>query len=643
MANFQQFSGDLTAAFNVGNASQALIAQQKATSSEMIAQVERFNNTRMEMDAARAKVGGILSSYPTDDSGKPDISAPKYVHDAYNAVNKEGGLQQMSASQLNAVMTGYQTGMQVTQQRLQEMQTQRAIRQEEEQMRIDDAWRRTQEERNKVATEETKTTSVKTGTKEVASYDLSNAQGWGSLVSDTVQSVAKDGVLKSLLKVKSTDANVGEIVKKAGQYLGEKIQVAEAEAQDKEFAQRKAQADTSAAMQASSAKRNELSRQLVELQAEKNRIKQEYGKPIQVVYGVSGPGGIPVSQNVPLTAEQIQQQNNRLTAIDIETKRIQEEFSIDEKSMAPVYERRAGKVPQLNATLRVTQDTYETEQKTVQRSQELMLTDEYNIVTNHLKATGSLPSSWNRSAFMQMKGYPNIQQVEIPGVGQYVSINGKGELIKSKDLQGDIGDQLKIRDATILAQQRSLNGTELAGGTGYRFTGEIRSSDIKDVNKVRMELGTSSNALANVDTLLRVAEDASLIDKLVPGEITGLAGSISNAIQAASRTEIGGSGAWSEQDQIRIDKIVRDPTSLKNMAFRQETIASIKAYRQRLLDGMNRSGSVYGFRMSGTPADARNAEARISRLRIAYQTAIASGKSQQEALLIARDSVGMSQ
>jgi hypothetical protein len=655
MANFQQFQGDLTAAFNVANTSQALIAQQKATSAEMLAQVERFNQTRMMMDEARAKVGSIMSAYQTDDKGKPDPSAPKYVHDAYNAVNKEGGLQQMSASQLNAVLTGYQTGVQASQQRLQDMQVQRAIRQEEEQTRIEDAWRKTQEEREKISKEETVTEKkTKVSTKAI---DLNSTTGLIDLLATSSKPEAPGkGVKKSPDKVIDQNAAWG------GKTLVQVVQDAAKKAEEQEARKREevaARAVEEARIAELPARRARIVSEIESADASLNSAKQAFENPNTFntstgTYGAGMPGAYSVKiegkrKTEAQTKEEyaqiertIREANKRKTDALNALDAIDNEIATGPRplnSIPPIGVRKSGS----NArNVYVTEATYEDVQTKQLKSQEALLNDEYNIITNQLKATGSLPSSWSRSTFMQMKGFPNIQQVEIPGVGMYVSVNGKGEVIKNKDLVGDLGDQTKVRDAVILAQQRSLNGTELAAGSGYRFTGEIRSNDIKDVNKVRMEVATTSTALTNVDTLLRIAEDSSLLDKMVPGEITGIASSISNAIQAASRTEIGGSGAWSEQDQVRIDKIVRDPTSIRNAAFRQETIASIKAYKQRLLDSVNRSGSVYGFRLSGTPSDARNAEAKISRARIAYQTALSSGKSEQEARQVARDAYGMS-
>lgn len=725
MANFQQFQGDLTGAFNVANQWQATIAQQKATSAEMLAQVERFNQTRMEMDAARAKVGGILSAYGTDEKGKPDASAPKYVHDAYNAINKEGGLQQMSASQLNAVLTGYQTGVAASQQRLQDMQVQKAIRAEEDQAKIDEAFRKTQEERDKIAKDEEVVSKKEVST--TKSYDITTPEGIRNFTIDysKAKEDARQGI--GVLKKEDWQRKQPRVMGEAGWFAkspAELISDAMAAASKQEEQKRKTEvekAKTLAAAKVAESKLAELNARRVQQERTLSDLKSQgiatrgydgiaegqtlaFGDKVvkpsrrldvakaELEYKdakdkyesaqsewIRGGGGFgPKPENVnrlyvdymaaakrydiakghefsyqrarDLTPEEIQQfETERSSAIADAEKQLTVTTSEIEKLQSV----KSGPLPQSirkpdkklsdvkKAELDVTE--YVEQRDRILKSQESMLTDEFNIITNHLKATGSMPSNWNRSTFMQMKGYPVIQQTEIPGVGMYVSVNGKGEIIKNKDLQGDIGDQLKIRDATLLAQQRSLNGTELAAGSGYRFTGEIRSNDIKDVNKVRMEIGTTSTALSNVDTLLRIAEDASLLDKLVPGEITGVASSISNAIQAASRTEIGGSGAWSEQDQMRIDKIVRDPTAIKNIAFRQETIASIKAYKQRLTDSLNRSGAVYGFRMSGTPNDARMAEARISRLRIAYQTALASGKNQQEALLVARQALEMNQ
>ena len=638
MSMFQKFQGGLAESFNVQGALGGVLKQQQMTQAAMLDVAAKFDETNKQMANLRAGVEGILGNYPTDENGKPDSSAPKYVHDAYNAVKKEGGVAGMSASQMGAVLTGYQTGVAAEQQRYNSMVVQRNIRTMQEQDQLDEAYRKTQEEREKIAKEEEKDVTTKSTQKKV--YDLSSVTGIADLASDAIRGAAKSGGLMGgivkgaqALSKKSNRKNIEDAVGTIKDIAGK---IVEGQQQD-DFQKRKREADTRAIYETWQKRNAELSNEAVSLIGERARLRDEYGKDIFVpginAYGIRIGDGTSAKPSPAVIAAQ----SSRLNEIDARLKRIKAEQDAGANIVAPAAQARGltgfkGKKEPINLT--VESDVYETEKIKIQRTQEAMLNDEYSIMTNYLRNNGGLPSNWSKGSFMQLKGYPSIQTIPIEGVGTYVSINGKGEIIK--DTPMSIGDRTNIRDAAILAQQRTLNGIDLGGNSGYIFTGEIGSNNIKDVNTVREELGKSSMALKNVDVLIKIAEDASLLDKLLPGEITGMAGGISNTIAAANRTEIGGSGAWSEADEARLQKIVRDPTSLRNMAFRQETLASLRTYKQRLTDGIQTKGQTYGFKLSGTPQDKRRAEAAIQRARISYQTAMMQGKTKEEASEIAK-------
>jgi len=679
MAIFGKYTGGIPEAFDVRGNWAGIHAQQKANQEEMIGLAKKFQDTQIMMDELRGKVGGILGAYELGEDGKPDPSAPKYVHDAFNAVKKEGGLAGMSASQMNAVISGYSTGLEADKAKAAAKQNlynskviDRNLRAMEEEDKLNEAYRKTQEEREKVSKEEEKEKKVPTKTQK--SYDLTQpgeiARFAIDLADERRSASEGAGVIKpDAFREKQPKAKGGT----AGWFNKKPSEIiAEAQAAAATADERARQAEVEAASK--EADRRDASAALSELYA-KRRGLEAASKQSPVVTNVVTPvpspsagmpgGGSRFSgmfragpfETTNLSGEQIRRfdeakQAARLKSIkeleDVNSRIAQLEAAgvtgnpvkdAGEKpiqrtvSAAPATKKKEDK-----ATIEATQ--YITEREKVQRTQEAILNDEYAIMTAYLKNNGGLPANWSKGSFMQLKGYPSIQTIPIEGVGTYVSINGKGELIK--DTPMSIGDRASIRDAAILAQQRTLNGIDLGGNSGYVFTGEIGSNSIGDVNKVREELGKSSIALKNVDTLLRIAEDASMLDKLLPGEITGLAGGISNAIAAANRTEIGGSGAWSEADEARLQLIVRDPTKLRNMAFRAEAVSSLQAYKQRLTDGIKTKGQTYGFRLAGTPQDKRRAEAGIQRARIAYQTAMMSGKTKEEASEIARQSYSQS-
>ena len=98
-------SGD---AFNVNNAFGDVIDEMKARDKAVIDNVDAYIKANEEMDKLRGGVEAILSQYETDEKGNPSEAAPKYVHDAYKAAKKEGGLARMSKTQLAKVLQGYE-------------------------------------------------------------------------------------------------------------------------------------------------------------------------------------------------------------------------------------------------------------------------------------------------------------------------------------------------------------------------------------------------------------------------------------------------------------------------------------------------------------------------------------------------------
>jgi len=116
MPIFGQYQGG--DAFNVSQNMDAVLQQQQATAQAMINVGPAIQKTREEMDVLRGTASSILSQYSTDESGKPSDSAPKYIHDIYKSINKEGGLNYLSKSQLVAALEGYKTGSMVEEQAL---------------------------------------------------------------------------------------------------------------------------------------------------------------------------------------------------------------------------------------------------------------------------------------------------------------------------------------------------------------------------------------------------------------------------------------------------------------------------------------------------------------------------------------------
>jgi hypothetical protein len=300
-----------------------------------------------------------------------------------------------------------------------------------------------------------------------------------------------------------------------------------------------------------------------------------------------------------------------------------------DKAQAPAPTYQAGKVTVSGAGERLELRNTQVE---VAKSIEEQTDDEYAIMTNQFGEAG-VPDSFTKEAFYQMKGIIRPVSVSLGGGHRFVSYGGESKIVTDVQSQGmSLADEERMWKAGEFAKARNLNGVT---ANGFRFSGEVRVGDIDKANTVKNEIFTSTRALSSVDRMLDIAENASLFDKLLPTEISGIAQSLTNAAQSANRTEIGGSGAWSNQDQVYMDKVIRDPSSGFNAIFSTQAIASLREYRSRLLAGMVDKGTAYGFAFErGGNND--GLDSIMSQFRVRFNSALARNMTEQEAFEYAK-------
>lgn len=730
MAIFGQYGGG--DAFNVAGNMDAVLKQQQATHQSMLDAVAKFNSARDEMDTLRKTTGAILSQYGVDDKGKPADSAPKYVHDLYNSINKEGGLANISRSQMVAGIQAYQTGVGIEQQQLQlegarnanrhnaiatdmaQMQLDAAKRQLEEQARIREAKKATEAEIAKLAKTKTVTTSkvteykLKDGTtvnipteelapilerydnekdpaklleikkeiekllykhspdsKEFIEEELQDGSGENDQNYRTVknpnfkefvsafdkrpESVKADETGAPILKQSNINAGnlQGFITTELEKYRTFKKQTEEKKAIDLDVAKfNVGTIDERSEWQ----KRNdeaygikppvvygdkELQSINLKLQASDERIAG-YNRMIagEAMIGVFGQVGYPTERQKIEAKQGLIKEKEKRAEIQ---KLFDARMALNKETLAKAESKTTK--PYETGGFQYTGERYdpvtETVVKEVQKDLYEQTDDEYAILSNWMKANGGLPETFTKEAYYASKGISRPIVMDIGGGHMYAKIGGKEAFLENKAVSQNalsITDQKALYQARELATARDLNGFQT---NGFRFSGQIRVGDIDQANKVKLDLGTSTRALANVDRLIRIAEDASLYDKLMPAEISGIAQALTNAAQSANRTEIGGSGAWSNQDQAYMDKIIRDPTAGFNALFTKQTIASLKEYRSRLASGLQDKGAVYGFRYE--QAGGQDMGKGMQQLRVVYAQLMATGNyTPQEAIQVAK-------
>jgi hypothetical protein len=732
MAIFGQYQGGDS--FNVaGNMRDVLKGQQQIHDS-MMGAVEKFNNARQEMDQLQAVSGSILGQYSVDEKGNPDPTAPKYVHDMFKAVNKEGGLANMSKSQMLAGLKAYETGYGLEQQKLaqdaqrenirgakiantaREIELKRLQDAIADEQRIKDARKAKQAEIDAISKTDWKTTKekktfdyggekIELSNEEVSPfikiikdskstpqqiedakrgiermvYDKSRISkrttgggdydpyGVGGQVTDESEVVVKGaggktnplfkefvsaydktpvdaegrrevvgideqgrkvyaGAKPSAISREAIESYITRETAKYNKAEGQKDDLAMAEANiAAEEARFRSESDNDPELKRIEGEQRDFQEQL-----NRERRKLNEGVPF-----VSRTGQVTY---IPLNGEELISQKRKVLSLQNQVKAREAQYAkrsnklVDDivrtqKTVAPdPYKTGAFEFKEQWGQ----EETFAT--KEIQRSVQEQTDDEYSLMVNYMKANGGVPASFTKDAFYSSKGILRPTVMDLGNGQTYVKIGGVEKIVENKSSasQMTIMDQKRLFDAQQSAKQRNMNGLSV---NGYNFNGELRVGDIDTANKVRDGVFKTTRALASVDQMINIAENASMFSKLMPTEISGIAQSLTNAAQAANRTEVGGSGSWSNQDQIYMDKVIRDPSSGFNALFTSQTIASLKEYRKRLEMSMHDAGTVYGFAFEkGGNTDADGLDSQKQQFRVRYSMYLGQGLDKQTAL-----------
>ena len=704
---------------------ESVLKQQSATHQSMLDAVAKYNGAREEMATLQATTGSVLSQYGVDEKGKPADDAPKYVHDLYKAVNKEGGVANMSKSQMMAGLQAFQTGQglegQQQQREAQRLNMESAKQTNainafklaemkksiEERDRVEAAKKATAKARGEIAKTKTEKTiesvfnltedkAVNVPTEEtkpwiaqlnkegatdeekmqarrkleelIHKYDPDNAPVASGDTSegDPNPQLAANKNFKPLVSAyagKPKQLKAGDkyeptydVTKIEGFISREsrKFKESSDNPENTQWDARVAQEEAARAVGYTSDRygatlndkqSEELITSLQQKQAQLTQAEIDYNKGT-VFIPPSGPGGMPMTRQ--MTAGEKHALGVNIKNRRSEVKRIDAQLSSRQESLLKTV-----KETTKNVTPYSTEEIkfraagadvygYVEERTTVEKQVEKTLAeqtdDEYSIMKAYLDANGGVPSTFTKEAFYRSKGILAPQVYNLTGTGHSMITlpDGETKIIENKGQASvmSIRDQKVIDDARKFSEVRSLNGTTM---NGHSFSGEVRVGDIDQAQKVKIGIGHTTKAIESVERLIEIAENEGLFRKMVPNEISGIATALTNSAQAASRTEIGGSGAWSNQDQEYMNKVVRDPSMLFNAVFREQTISSLREYKKRLEGGLIDSGKVYGFSYERTGRGGQEGvDSKMEQARMTYTTLRARGYSTEDAEAEAR-------
>ena len=743
MPIFGQYNGGMGSDFNVGGNMKDVLNEQNKTHQSMLDAVAKYNGAKEEMTTLQGQVGSVLANYKVDESGKPDASAPKYVHDLFNAVNKEGGVANLSKTQMMAGLKAYETGFGVEAQKqklrstqlandITELQLQTALRAQKEADRIREAQndpeviRQLEAARAKEGTRDVKKVvkQVKVAGENVPytaeemtplldALKEAKDSGDKTKVEDAQDAIAK--LLHSKTKVGTEEIDDEFVEEGGGTWTKKKnpdykpfVSARQAAAKTEIKAGEAPPAPSVPVDFVKNFSETELKKYITAKEgtlaneAAKLKLEEELAKPrggsIKTSVAERGLGSRssfvwnnPETQSVQRQVDDIDGKIERL--IDIRTNGIrierksplgsamagagtggglntierlskQEEIKNKQEELSLVQQRRqlvaridqiengslsAAKglakqvTPYSGGSVPASRDSWQDVEGIVtekyQRTLAEQTDDEFAIMTNYFKAHGGVPSTFTKEAYYASKG---IQRpMVVPAGYGYVAAtgpDGKTHFLADKSTESSqmsVTDQQKMWNAGEFSKARNLNGLTV---NGYTFSGEVRVGDIDQANKVKDGVFKTTRALSALDSLIDIAENKSMFSKLLPTEVSGIAQALNNTVQAANRTEVGGSGAWSNQDQVNLDKIIRDPSKAHNVIFSSQAVASLKEYRKRLEQSMVDSGQIYGFAFEKGGSQG-SMSSQVSQFRIKYAAGLARYGDPAQALEYAKQSL----
>lgn len=269
------------------------------------------------------------------------------------------------------------------------------------------------------------------------------------------------------------------------------------------------------------------------------------------------------------------------------------------------------------------------------KSDDEKIAEEYGIITSRLQSLGQIPLNWSESTYREMRGYaPKIQMIGKNGIVA-VGIGDKWQVIKAGGETGMSPSEMASYEKHQIL--KSAIRTDNMSNKKWTFRGDIRTTETNEAGKVKTIVTDTTRALDALDRLIELG-DTGFWDSITPSEKAGIIAGVTNSVQAAGRTEIAGSGAFSEIDAKKLDSIVPSLESMSGALFRTSALAKLKEYRLRMAQKVSDVGRVWGFEVVENN-DAGLTPEQISTLRADYQELLKQGYSQEQAKQMALDNL----
>lgn len=269
------------------------------------------------------------------------------------------------------------------------------------------------------------------------------------------------------------------------------------------------------------------------------------------------------------------------------------------------------------------------------KSDDEKIAEEYGMLTSRLQGLGGVPMNWSEDTYRQMRGYaPKIKIVQQGGIA-LIGIGDKWQVIKTGAENQMSPSELATTEKH--AVWKDSIRTDRLSNAKWTFRGDIRTTEADTAGKVKKAVTDSTRALEALDKLIDLGE-TGFWDSITPSDKAGVIEGVTNSVQAAGRTEIAGSGAFSEQDAKKLESIVPSMASITGAVFREKSLTMLKTYRERMAMQVGDIGRTWGFEVKETK-NAGLTEPQIAAIRGAYTDLIKQGYNHEDAKKLAIESL----
>ena len=640
MSIFGNQSTDINSAFNVSNNINNLSANLALRDKAMFDMAQKFVDTNDEMAQLRATTSQIISQYGVDEKGNPSDAAPKYVHDIYKQVQKEGGIEGLPRSSLIQAIKGYETGFQLEGQRQTLLHNQQANEMASLQLQTARLQAKQQAdliEAQKIANEMSKPESkgkktiTNTGVRDVNTgvYGTQNMQeGIDALTAPQVGSrvnYTKQGkfnpadTLKSYLPSET----------KQRDELEAKLNLVDIGEKNAVLKQRIAEAQT----------------KLKEVRGPNNTGIGYNGNIYSAGSYFEAESMLPSAYTgtgtsaIPKTLEQIRADKLREEPLINEINAAQKQIDENNRSITsatkmlpvglqPAIEQPVKKAPNIRYPVSKTQ-TVEYD-----KTEDEIVKEEYGMLTSRLQSLGKLPLNWSENTFREMRGYaPKVEFKTSNGV-PFVGIGGKWELASSLMKQPTISESIALEKQQVY---KSAIRSDRLSDDRWEFQGDMRVDNADTAGKIGKEAKDLTRSIDALDRLIELGNTGKW-ESLLPTQKAGLIDALTNSVRAAGRTEIAGSGAFSEKDADYLNSIVPSFASMSGAVFREQAIAKLTEYRQRIQSKVTDFGRAYGFSVQQRSNTGFSGE-QEAELKLVYSNLLRQGVPPEQAKQMALQSL----